>query len=69
MIGRATLTLAPGHSEKISLTLTSKGAALLKKRHRLSAQVTVTVSQPGKTPVKSTRTIAIPAPKPAGKRK
>jgi hypothetical protein len=69
VIGRATLTLAPGKSEKISLTLTSKGAALLRKLHHLSALVSVTVSQPGKTPVKSTRTITIPAPKPAGKRK
>jgi len=69
VIGHATLTVAPGQSEKIALTLTSKGAALLRKLHRLSAQVTVTVSQPGKTPVKSTHTITIPAPKPAGKRK
>ncbi|HXB65797.1 MAG TPA: hypothetical protein VNV42_13085 [Solirubrobacteraceae bacterium] len=69
VIGRATLTLAPGRSEKISLTLTSKGAALLRKRHHLSAQVTVTVSQAGKTPVKSTRTITIPAPKATHKRK
>lgn len=63
VIGRATLTLAPGHSEKISLKLTSKGAALLRKLHHLSAHVTVTVSQPGKTPVRSARTIVIPAPK------
>jgi hypothetical protein len=69
VIGHATLTVAPGQSEKVSLTLTSKGAALLRKRHHLSAQVTVTVSQPGKTPVKSTHTITIPAPKPAGKHK
>jgi hypothetical protein len=69
VIGRATLTLAPGHSEKVSLTLTSKGAALLRKLHHLSAQVSVTISQPGKTPVKSTRAITIPAPKATGKRK
>jgi hypothetical protein len=69
VIGRATLTLAPGHSEKISLTLTSKGATLLRKRHRLSAQVAVTVGQAGKTPVKSTRTITISAPKATHKRK
>ena len=69
VIGRATLTIAPGHSENISLTLTSKGARLLRKRHHLSAQVTVTLSQPGKTPVKSTHTITIPAPKVAHRRK
>jgi len=69
VIGHATLTVAPGQSEKVALTLTSKGAALLRKLHHLSAQVTVTVSRPGKTPVKSTRTITIPAPKVSGKRK
>jgi hypothetical protein len=67
VIGHATLTIAPGQSEKVALQLTSKGAALLKKRHRLSAQVSLTVSQPGKTSVKSTHTITISAPKATGK--
>jgi hypothetical protein len=69
VIGRATLTVAPGHSEKVSLTLTSQGAKLLHKSHHLSAHVNVTLTQPGKTPVKSSRTIVIPAPKATGKHK
>lgn len=69
VIGRATLTVAPGHSEKVALTLTSQGTRLLRESHRLSAHVSVTITQPGKAPVKSTRTIVIPAPKATGKHK
>jgi hypothetical protein len=69
VIGRATLTVAPGHSEKVALTLTSQGTKLLRNSHHLSAHVSVTITQPGKAPVKSTRTIVIPAAKATGKHK
>jgi hypothetical protein len=35
-IGHAKIVVAPGHGAKVVLSLNSKGAALLRKRHRLS---------------------------------
>ncbi len=63
-IGHAKIVVAPGRSAKIVLSLNSKGAALLRKRHRLSVHVTTIVTEPGAGAVKHTATIPIAQPKP-----
>jgi hypothetical protein len=64
-IGRAKIVVAPGHSAKIVLSLNSKGAALLRKHHRLNVHVMTIVTEAGAGAVKHTATIPIAQPKPA----
>jgi hypothetical protein len=64
-IGHGRIVVAPGHSAKVVVTLSSEGLALLHKDHHLSAHVTTIVTEPGLVPVKRTATIPIAQPKPA----
>jgi hypothetical protein len=63
-IGHGRIVVTPGHSAKVVVTLSSKGVALLRKDHHLSAHVTTIVTEPGLAPVKHTTTIPIVQPKP-----
>ena len=64
-IGHAKIVIAPGHSAKVVLSLSSKGAALLREHHRLSLHVATIVKAPGVAALKRTGTITITQPKPA----
>ncbi len=64
-IGHGRIVVTPGHSAKVVVTLSSKGVALLRKDHHLSAHVTTIITEPGLVPVKHTATIPIVQPKPA----
>jgi hypothetical protein len=66
-IGHAKIVVAPGHSEVV-LSLDSKGAALLRKRHRLSVHVTMIVKAPGVASLKHMGTITQPKPAKHGKK-
>jgi len=53
-IGHSTMTLAPGASSPLHLTLTGQGLALLRSRHTLAITVTVTISGHGRPTITHT---------------
>lgn len=65
VIGHARIVVAPGHSAKVVVSLSPAGAALLRKQHRLNANVKTVVSVAGQAPLTHTATIPLSAPKPA----
>jgi hypothetical protein len=60
VIAHAKLRVAAGRTAKIALRLDKQGIALLRKRHRLS--VTVTITLPGKPTTTSVHTVTITVP-------
>ncbi|HXD55994.1 MAG TPA: hypothetical protein VN618_14655 [Solirubrobacteraceae bacterium] len=62
-IGTLHATVAPGRSLALTLRLTPKGAALLKKHHRLKIALSGTASALGGPAVKLAGTVAVPYPK------
>ena len=64
-IGRATTRIRAGSRAAVTFKLTSRGAALLRSRGRLSVKVTTKANLPGATAVQVVKTITIRQPKPA----
>lgn len=64
-VGHATIAVPAGKNAKVTFKLTSQGAELLRKLHRLRVKITVEVTRLGQTPLKHTGTITITVPKPA----
>ncbi len=63
VVGRATITLAPGASAKLTFQLNGTGKKLLRTHGRLLVKVVVTIRHGSDAAVVSTRTITIAAPK------
>lgn len=67
-IGHAKITVPPGKTSQVAVSLNSKGAALLRKDHHLRVNVHTTVSLSGHAPVTHNATITIAQPKKPAKR-
>lgn len=63
VVGSATLTLSPGASAVVTFKLNATGKRLLKAHGHLLVKLTVTVRHGSDTPVVSTRTLRLSAPK------
>ncbi len=68
VVGSATLTVSPGASAKVTFKLNATGKHLLKAHGPLLAKVTVTVRHGSDTPVVSTHSLRISAPKHHGRK-
>jgi hypothetical protein len=61
-LGKLKTALSPGQKKKLSVTLSKKGARLLRKAKRLEVKIAATVVGPDKRPLRTTRTVTLKAP-------